>query len=128
MPLVLAHAGWMAGANVIGPLLEAHPNVYVDLSVRLDPAVGGILAPGAVNQQSILTSTGRLQPEWRALIERFPDRFLFGLDVTGSDRPQHIDELVGVAKRALGELPRDVEASVAHGNTERLLRACKLSL
>lgn len=117
LSLILAHAGWGAGPEVVGPMLAAHPNLYADLSVRLDPPRRDGL--------SILTADGQLQPAWRALIERFPDRFLFAMDVTGADRHTRIAELLGVARKALAPLPDDIQQKVAHGNIERLLDSCR---
>ena len=127
MQLILAHAGWVADAETIGRLMQAHPNLYADLSVRLDPT-GGFPAsgerPAVQNSISILQPDGTLQPEWRVLIERFPDRFMFAMDVTGMERPVHIRELLATARKAFAPLPRDVEAALAHGNIERLIGAC----
>ena len=121
MPLIIAHAGWMAGPELMGRLLAAHANLHTDLSVRLDRPG----APGAdPHSNSIVDPQGVLLPAWRALIERFPDRFLFGLDVTMAKRPDHIAELVDDARHTLGALPLPVEEAVAHGNIERLLHGC----
>ncbi|MCX8477828.1 MAG: amidohydrolase family protein [Sphingomonas sp.] len=131
MKLILAHSGWSAEAGLIGRLLAAHPNLYADLSVRLGPAEGwpapGTSGPALPNRISILGADGALLPEWRALIEHFPDRFLFGLDITstGSGRAHHIDELMAASRHALGQLPRGVEHAVSHGNIERLLKGCR---
>ena len=119
MPLILAHAGWVAGADVIGALLAAHPNLYADLSIRLDPA-----KPENANDISILTADGALKPEWRALIARYPDRFLFAMDVSGADREKRVPELLAVATKALSPLPRKVQEQVAGGNTLKLLHGC----
>ena len=130
MKLVLAHAGWSADSDTIGRLMAAHPNLYADLSVRLDPAAGwpapGTAGPPVPNGITILQADGSIKPDWRALIERFPDRFLFGMDVTGmgTDRVDHIPELLATAQRALGPLPPGVQNAVAHGNLERLLNGC----
>lgn len=129
MHLILAHAGWVADAGTIGRLMEAHPNLYADLSVRLDPAGGlaGVGRPAVQNSISILQADGALQPEWRAVIERFPDRFMFAMDITGTERPVYIRELLATARTAFAPLSRDVERALAHGNIERLVGACRYS-
>jgi predicted TIM-barrel fold metal-dependent hydrolase len=130
MKLVLAHAGWVAGADVIGRLMAAHPNIYADLSVRLDPVAGwsapGTTGPAVSNGISILDANGSLQPAWRTLLERFPDRFLFAMDITGADRPEQLEALLATAKVALGALPINAQHAIAHGNFERLVRGCKM--
>lgn len=126
MQLILAHAGWVADAATIGRLMEAHPNLYADLSVRLDPAAGLSEAgrPEVQNGISILQADGSLRPEWRAVIERFPDRFMFAMDITGTERPAYIRELLATARTAFAALPPDVETALAHGNIERLIGNC----
>lgn len=129
MQLILAHAGWVADAGTIGRLMDAHPNLYADLSVRLDPAGGlaGAGRPAVQNSISILQADGSLQAEWKALIERFPDRFMFAMDITGTERPVYIRELLATARTAFIPLSPDVEKALAHGNIERLVGACRHS-
>ena len=121
---VLAHLGWTAGPDLIGRLLDAHPNLYTDLSIRLDP-------PGSLPWRnngldlSVLRADDTFQPEWRALIERHPDRFLFAMDINSfGPRYTITEELVSTARKALAPLPRKVQEAVAHGNIERLLHGC----
>ena len=122
MKLILAHAGWDVGPEVLAPLLAAHRNLYADLSVRLD-------RPRDASQpgNSIVQPDATLQPAWAALIGRFPDRFLFGLDIGLAQRPLRIAELAADARATLGRLPRATEERVAHGNIERLLKTCRLA-
>lgn len=128
MTLILAHAGWTADAATISGLMARHGNILADLSVRLDPAEGLPASPGqpASAHISILRPDGSLQPEWLAAIQRFPHRFLFGLDISADQRPLHIEQLVAAAKKALSGLPPRIHAAVAGGNLDRLLRACTL--
>jgi predicted TIM-barrel fold metal-dependent hydrolase len=129
MPLILAHAGFNAGPQVVGPLLDAHPNIYVDLSIRLDPLNGFSDAPGGKQDpRTMLDANGALTPEWRSLLERHADRFLFAMDIapTGpKGREQRAVELTDIARKALSVLPRKSQEAIAHGNAERLLRGCK---
>lgn len=120
-PVILAHAGWVAGPDVVGKLLADHSNLFTDVSIRLQ------MPTGRPNDISILTADGALQPEWKALIERFPDRFLFAMDVSGLDTNNRIPGLMATARKALGALPRPVEEAVAHGNIERLVQSCKVA-
>jgi len=122
--LVLAHLGWTAGPELIGRLLDAHPNLYTDVSIRFDP-VGSLPWRNNGLDLSILTPDGALQPGWRALIERHPDRFLFAMDINSfGPRYQMMDELVATARKALAPLPRPIQVAIAHGNAERLLAGC----
>lgn len=136
LKLILAHAGWSASPETIGRLMDAHPNIHADLSVRLDPAGGlpqeplarGSLPPGAGSTISIVLPDGVLDPQWRELIVRHHDRFLFAMDVTQRERPKHIELLLATARRALAPLGRRIEQAVAHGNIERLLEGCRAGL
>ena len=123
--LVLAHLGWTAGPDLIGRLLDAHPNLYTDVSIRFEP-------PGSLPWRnngldlSILTADRTLQPGWRAVIERHPDRFLFAMDINSfGPRYTITDELVATARTALAPLPRRIQQAIGHANAERLLAGCR---
>ncbi len=124
MHLVLAHLGWTAGPDLIGRLLDAHPNLYTDVSIRLD-SPGSLPWRNNGRDLSILRADDTLQPEWRALIERHPDRFLFAMDINSFGlRYTMTEDLVSTARKALAPLPRKIQDAVAHGNIERLLHGC----
>jgi hypothetical protein len=61
MRVLWAHAGFRASPRTVGYMLEMYPNLWAELSHRVD------IAPD-----------GELVPEWRALFERFPHRFMIG--------------------------------------------------
>lgn len=121
MSLILAHAGWETGAEVMARLMGAHRNINADLSIRLDRPGTGLPNEAGL---SIVDARGALKPEWRAVIERFPTRFLFALDVSDARRLARVPVLVADARLALGALPRRVEEAVAHGNAERIAGSC----
>src|SRR5262249_43499048 len=56
-----AHAGMSAGTAEVGRLIDAWPNLRVELALRSD------VAPG-----------GQLDPAWRDLFVRRPERFMIG--------------------------------------------------
>ncbi|MBI4270789.1 MAG: amidohydrolase family protein [Candidatus Rokubacteria bacterium] len=110
--VVLAHAGAGPPARVEG-LLARNPNLRVDLSgmhFQRTPALA--------------TETGPLDPAWKALIERFPDRFLVGVDVWAPRlfEPAMLDRLLAWTRRVLGELRADVAERVAWRNATTLFR------
>jgi predicted TIM-barrel fold metal-dependent hydrolase len=108
--LVLAHAGSMAPRQLEG-LLGRAANLMVDLS-------------GMHFQRTprLATEDGPLDPAWKALIERHPDRFLMGIDVWAPRlfEPAMLDRLMRWTRRVLGELRPDVAERVAHANAARL--------
>ena len=109
--IVLAHAGDSAPPR-IESLLGRHPNLLVDLS-----------GMHFQRKPSLATETGPLDPAWKALIEKMPDRFLFGIDVWAPRlfEPTMLDRLMRWTRRVLGELKPDVAERVAYGNAAALL-------
>ena len=101
-----AHAGMSSSAATVGGLLARFPKLWVELALRTD------VAPG-----------GKLDPEWRAVFVKYPDRFLVGTDTWITSRWEamrgyHQDEQIW-----LGQLPRDVAEAIAWKNGERLFPA-----
>ena len=119
-PFIIAHGGGGIAPELIGRLLAAHPNLHFDLSGPLSPPRGG----GAPRPQAALAADGSLQPDWRALIERFPDRFMFAMDIQSVESVQGIAAKLAAARAAFAPLPAAVEEAVAHRNIERVLRGC----
>jgi predicted TIM-barrel fold metal-dependent hydrolase len=120
-PIILAHAGWEADAALVGRLMAAHPNLYADLSMRLEHPARAV---AELTRISIVGADGRLKPDWAKLIVRRKDRFMFGLDISGEQRTGMITSLVADGRAVLGHLPRLVEEAVAHGTIERLTGRC----
>ena len=59
---------------------------------------------------------GRLCPDWRALVLKYPDRFMVGSDTWVNQRWLYYDELMQGYRRWLGDLPADVARKVAWAN------------
>jgi predicted TIM-barrel fold metal-dependent hydrolase len=57
-----------------------------------------------------------LCPEWRALILKYPTRFMIGSDTWVNQRWQAYDELMQGYRRWLGELPPEVARNIAWQN------------
>jgi Amidohydrolase len=98
-----AHAGMSSSAATVGGLLARFPKLWVELALRTD------VAPG-----------GKLDPEWRAVFVKYPDRFMVGTDTWITSRWEamrgyHLD-----VQTWLGQLPRDVAEAIAWKNGERL--------
>ena len=101
-----AHAGMSASAAVVERLLAGTAHLWVELSLRSD------VAPG-----------GTLDPAWRALFLRFPDRFLVGTDTWVTSRWQGLADGMQHIRHWLGQLPRDAAEQLAFRNGERLFGA-----
>ena len=110
--IVLAHGG-EGPPGRLDRLLLRNPNLFVDLSgmhFQRTPALA--------------SETGPLDPGWKALIERTPDRFMIGVDLWAARlfEPEMLDRLFTWTRRILGEFRPDVAERVAHRNAVKLYR------
>ncbi len=110
--IVLAHGG-EGPPGRLDRLLLRNPNLFVDLSgmhFQRTPALA--------------SETGPLDPGWKALIEKMPDRFMIGVDVWAARlfEPAMLDRLFMWTRRILGEFRPDVAERVAHRNAAKLYR------
>ena len=103
--LIWAHTG-IGGAPIerVQALLERYPLLMGELSYR----------PG------LTCEGGKLCPEWRALILKFPERFVIGSDTWVNQRWSAYDEIMRGYRTWLGDLPADVAQRVAWGNAAAL--------
>ncbi|WP_444814756.1 amidohydrolase family protein [Variovorax flavidus] len=103
--LIWAHTG-IGGPPVerVQALLERYPLLMGELSYR-----PGLTCDGGV-----------LCPEWRALILKYPGRFMVGSDTWVNQRWSAYDEIMRGYRTWLGDLPPDVAQRVAWGNAAAL--------
>jgi hypothetical protein len=59
---------------------------------------------------------GKLCPEWRALLIKYPTRFMIGSDTWVNQRWQYYDELMKGYRVWLGDLPAGVAGKVGWDN------------
>lgn len=99
--LIWAHTG-ISGAPVarVEALLARYPTLMGELSYR----------PG------LTCDAGKLCPEWRALLLKYPGRFMIGSDTWVNQRWQYYDELMKGYRSWLGDLPPDVARKIAWDN------------
>ena len=102
-----AHSGFDSPAE-IAAMLEKYPNLWADLAFRYEHATDD-----AVN------------PEWRALFEQFPDRFMLGTDTYTPERWYFVIEHADDARAWLSTLPQTVAEGIAYRNAESLLKRVK---
>jgi predicted TIM-barrel fold metal-dependent hydrolase len=110
--IVIAHGGEGPPSRV-DALLGRHPNLFFDLSgmhFQRTPALA--------------TETGPLDPAWKAVIEKYPDRFLMGIDVWAPRlfEARMLDRLMTWTRRILGALKPDVAERVASKNAAALFK------
>lgn len=105
MRLIWAHTG-IGGtpAARVDALFARYPKLMGELSYR----------PG------LTCADGQLCPEWRALLLKYPDRFMIGSDTWVNQRWQYYGELMQGYRTWLGGLPADVARRVAWDNGAKL--------
>ena len=96
--ILWAHAGF-ADPEAIGKMLDRYPNLWAELAIRSD------MAPA-----------GQLDPAWRALFLRHPDRIMIGTDTWVTPRwealPGYLDEM----RAWLRQLPQEIAEKIAYKN------------
>lgn len=101
MRLIWAHSG-IGGAPAVrvDQLFARYPLLMGELSYR----------PGLV------CGSGQLCPEWRALLLKYPDRFLLGSDTWVNQRWDAYSDTMREYRAWLGDLPADVASRIAWRN------------
>jgi hypothetical protein len=100
-----AHAGMGAGPDEVGRLVGASAQLMVELALRSD------VAPGE-----------QLDPSWRDLFLRYPDRFMVGTDTWIPSRWAGYVDVQTDTRVWLRQLPADVARRLATENAESLAR------
>ncbi|MFQ5521231.1 MAG: amidohydrolase family protein, partial [Candidatus Methylomirabilia bacterium] len=100
--ILWAHAGMSAGPGTVGALLDRYPNLWVELALRTD------VAPG-----------GQLDPAWRTLFLRHPQRFMVGTDTWIASRWDALPDYLDGVRAWLRQLPPDLASQIAYGNAAR---------
>ncbi|MCC7276594.1 MAG: amidohydrolase [Alphaproteobacteria bacterium] len=100
--ILWAHSGFDRPAGVRA-MLQRHRHLWADLAFRSDHAPGG-----------------RLDPEWRALLEEFPERFMVGTDTFAPERWHYIGQHARWSRGWLAELPPALAERIAFRNAEAL--------
>ena len=99
--LIWAHTGiGGAPASRVESLMTKYPQLMGELSYR----------PG------LTCDGGKLCPEWRALLVKYPSRFMIGSDTWVNQRWQYYEELMNGYRVWLGDLPPDVARKVGWSN------------
>ncbi len=102
--VVWAHSGF-ARASEVAVLLRKYPKLWADFAFRSDMAAGS-----------------GVDPEWRAVIQEFPDRFMVGTDTFTPERLAYIPDHAQFSRRWIGALAPDIAQQVAWENGERMIQ------
>ncbi len=103
-------------------LIWAHTGIGGTAPQRVDEMLARYpLLMGELSYRPGLTCDGgQLCPAWRALMLKYPDRFLIGSDTWINPRWQQYDELMRGYRAWLGGLPPDVARRIGWANGARL--------
>jgi hypothetical protein len=102
--IIWAHTGFGLASHRVAAMLAKYPKLWGELSYR----------------SGIVDGSGKLTPEWRALFERYPDRFLLGSDTWVPERWASYGEIMASYRAWLAQLPPAVAKQIAHGNARGL--------
>ncbi len=117
---VWAHAG-DAEPDDVAPLLEAHANLHVDVACR-NPYYPRWTSTGRTQEvQRMDDGDGALKDDWRDLLERFPDRVVFGTDIGPGTRHEQLGDVIPYHRELFEQLEPDVAEAVGAGTIRRLL-------
>ncbi|HIF59966.1 MAG TPA: hypothetical protein EYQ26_10845 [Rhodospirillales bacterium] len=108
--VLLNHCGSTSSASQIRSLMNAHPNVFCELSFRYPPV-------NSNSSREIFNSSG-IQSSWRQLMENHSDRFLVGTDA--HDSGEFTGAIETVRQGLLPNLSMGTARKIAFQNAERL--------
>lgn len=97
--VIWAHTGMGTSIDKVESMFEKYPSMVGELSYRGD-----------------LEQDGGLNPRWRKLFLRYPDRFVVGTDTWITSRWADVPELAAFYRRMLAGLPREVAEKIAYRN------------
>jgi len=99
-----AHGGFDVPVETLQELLDAHPMLYIELSLR----------------EGMLDHEQQLTPQWKQFLVTYRQRFLVGMDTY---KPSRWADLPGIAAETRGwlvQLPDEVAADISRYNLDRL--------
>ncbi len=103
LTIIWAHAGMSTPVAEIDRMLATYPRLFAELSYR-----------------DLVAADGKLDPLWRGLFLKYPDRFIYGSDTWITPRWEAVVALAQSARKWLGELPEDVAEKIAFRNAQRI--------
>jgi hypothetical protein len=105
LKIIWAHAGMSEPAQTVEEMMAAYATLYADTSFR---------------ERDILTPQGTIDPAWRRVLERFPERFMIGSDIWVNGQWDRYAEIMAVNREWLSQFPRPIAEQIAFKNAERL--------
>lgn len=99
-----AHAGLGEPFEVVARVADRYPALMIELSLKSDVAAGGTL-----------------DPRWKDLFVRHPNRFLVGTDTWVTSQWDRFADIQNRVRAWLGQLPRDLAEQIAYRNARKFV-------
>jgi predicted TIM-barrel fold metal-dependent hydrolase len=99
-----AHAGLGEPFEAVARVADRHPSLMIELSLKYEVAAGGTL-----------------DPRWKALFLRHPDRFMVGTDTWVTSQWDRFEAIQTGVRGWLNQLPRDVAEQLAYRNARKFV-------
>ncbi len=107
LKIIWAHAGMTDPASVVEDMMMRYDQLYADTSFR---------------ENDILQSNGQIDPAWRQVLEKFPDRFMVGSDTWVNGQWADYEYLMTLNRKWLSQFSRPIAEKIAYRNAERLFK------
>lgn len=104
VPVIWAHGGFDVPVKTLRELMQAHPNLYIELSLR----------------DGMVDAERALNPHWRQFLIDYPRRFLTGMDTYKPSRWADLPQTAEATRHWLNQLPDEVATAIARDNLDRL--------
>lgn len=122
VPIILSHCLFTANTALIDELLIKYSNLFCEMSARNESLYGNYFAKQKAEKFGwIVFDDQSLKPDWKALIEKHPTRFMVGTDNFNAsvDTRKVVRQ---IRQGLLRNLPLEVAQLLASGNAVRVMR------
>ena len=122
VPIILSHCLFTANTALMDELLKKYSNLYCEMSARNESLYGNYFAKQKAEKFGwIVFDDQNLKPDWKALIEKHPTRFMVGTDNFNAsvDTRKVVRQ---IRQGLLRNLPLEVAQLLASGNALRVMR------
>lgn len=106
------------GPDYVSSLIERFPGLHFDLAV---PPPASIYRPSGARHSTLYSAEGRLDERWRAVLEKFPERFLSSSDYRPPVAHEYPQQIARQRELILAALSEKAKHLVAYGNAWRLI-------
>lgn len=102
--VIWAHGGFDVPVEILHELFESYQKLYIELSLR----------------EGMVDDNGQLTMKWKSFLEKYPDRFLVGMDTYKPGRWAELHEITTETRQWLNQLPVGVAENISRKNLDRL--------